>query len=176
MSVPMDKVYGSGTKGVHNQAHESDREAATLQTYLATYHAACRPPYPAGLFGWALAALQAGDTPLQNGQTMEELAALEREHFGDPDTRTGIYAERTISQAGIPLSGPQLIDARDAVEFHAPPHTDVTNKMSRVLCANVKLAGALDMVRETLYGATVDDLVYIINTALAEHRILCEED
>jgi hypothetical protein len=36
--------------------------------------------------------------------------------------------------------------------------------------ANVKLAGAIDMIRETLQGGNVDDLLYIINTALEEHR------
>ncbi len=36
--------------------------------------------------------------------------------------------------------------------------------------ANLKLAGAIDMIRETLKGGNVDDLLYIINTALAEHR------
>jgi hypothetical protein len=36
--------------------------------------------------------------------------------------------------------------------------------------ANLKLAGAIDMIRETLNGGNVDDLLYIINTALAEHR------
>lgn len=39
-----------------------------------------------------------GDTPLQNGQTMAELEAIEREHFGDPDKRTGIYAVRKPQQ------------------------------------------------------------------------------
>jgi hypothetical protein len=36
-----------------------------------------------------------GDTPLKNGQTWEELEAIERAHFGDPDRRTGVYAPRT---------------------------------------------------------------------------------
>jgi hypothetical protein len=36
--------------------------------------------------------------------------------------------------------------------------------------ANLKLAGAIDMIRATLNGGNVDDLLYIINTALAEHR------
>jgi hypothetical protein len=36
--------------------------------------------------------------------------------------------------------------------------------------ANFKLAGAIDMIRATLNGGNVDDLLYIINTALAEHR------
>ncbi len=36
--------------------------------------------------------------------------------------------------------------------------------------ANLKLAGAIDMIREALNGGNVDDLLYIINTALAEHR------
>jgi hypothetical protein len=33
-------------------------------------------------------------TPLDNGQTWEELEAGEREHFGDPDLCTGIYAPK----------------------------------------------------------------------------------
>ena len=32
--------------------------------------------------------------------------------------------------------------------------------------ANIKLLGALDMIRETLQGGNVDDLLYIINTAI----------
>jgi chromosome segregation ATPase len=32
--------------------------------------------------------------------------------------------------------------------------------------ANTKLIGAIDMIRETLHGGNVDDLLYIINTAL----------
>lgn len=32
-------------------------------------------------------------TPLNNGQTPADLEALEREHFGDADRGTGIYAE-----------------------------------------------------------------------------------
>lgn len=43
-------------------------------------------------------------------------------------------------------------------------------RIAAVLRANVKLAGALDMVRETLNGGNVDDLLYIINTALYEHH------
>lgn len=39
-----------------------------------------------------------GDTPLQNGQTMAELEAMEREHFGDSDKRTGIYADSPWDQ------------------------------------------------------------------------------
>jgi hypothetical protein len=49
---------------------ESPAEVADLQARLAAF----------------------GDTPLRNGQTMDELAAAEREHFGDPDTQTGVYA------------------------------------------------------------------------------------
>jgi hypothetical protein len=43
-------------------------------------------------------------------------------------------------------------------------------ELRRLRSANVKLAGALDMIRETLHGGNVDDLLYIINTALEEHR------
>jgi len=43
-------------------------------------------------------------------------------------------------------------------------------RIERLYAANLKLAGAIDMIRETLNGGNVDDLLYIINTALAEHR------
>jgi hypothetical protein len=33
-----------------------------------------------------------GDTPLRNGQTMQDIAEAEREHMGDPEKETGIYA------------------------------------------------------------------------------------
>ena len=47
---------------------------------------------------------------------------------------------------------------------------DTAAELHRLRSANVKLAGALDMIRETLQGGNVDDLLYIINTALEEHR------
>ena len=47
---------------------------------------------------------------------------------------------------------------------------DTAAELRRLRSANVKLAGALDMIRETLHGGNVDDLLYIINTALEEHR------
>jgi len=43
-------------------------------------------------------------------------------------------------------------------------------ELRRLQAANLKLAGAIDMIRATLNGGNVDDLLYIINTALAEHR------
>ena len=43
-------------------------------------------------------------------------------------------------------------------------------ELRRLHAANLKLAGAIDMIRETLQGGNVDDLLYIINTALDEHR------
>jgi hypothetical protein len=43
-------------------------------------------------------------------------------------------------------------------------------RIERLQAANLKLAGAIDMIRETLKGGNVDDLLYIINTALEEHR------
>ena len=43
-------------------------------------------------------------------------------------------------------------------------------ELRRLYAANLKLAGAIDMIRETLKGGNVDDLLYIINTALEEHR------
>lgn len=43
-------------------------------------------------------------------------------------------------------------------------------EIERLHAANLKLAGAIDMIRETLQGGHVDDLLHIINTALEEHR------
>jgi hypothetical protein len=42
-------------------------------------------------------------------------------------------------------------------------------ELQALLNANCKLAGALDMIRESLTGGNVDDLLYIINTALDAH-------
>jgi hypothetical protein len=47
---------------------------------------------------------------------------------------------------------------------------NAAEEIERLQAANLKLAGAIDMIRETLNGGNVDDLLYIINTALAEHR------
>jgi len=47
---------------------------------------------------------------------------------------------------------------------------DTEAELRRLRSANLKLAGAIDMIRETLQGGNVDDLLYIINTALEEHR------
>jgi hypothetical protein len=41
---------------------------------------------------------------------------------------------------------------------------------AELLEANTRLAGALDMVRETLQGGNVQDLLHIINEALRLHR------
>jgi hypothetical protein len=49
-----------------------------------------------------------------------------------------------------------------------PKWSDPT--IDALVAANTKLVGALDMVRETLNGGNVQDLVYIINTALEENR------
>lgn len=43
------------------------------------------------------------------------------------------------------------------------------SELEAVLNANHKLAGALEMIRETLGGGNVDDLLHIINTALDAH-------
>jgi hypothetical protein len=88
------------------------------------------------------------DWTKHKAQQAPDYEAMEREHFGDPDKRTGIYA---IKGRNFPLvpSGSQ-VDA--------------------LLQANAKLAGAIEMIRETLDGGKVDDILHIINTALAEHR------
>ena len=48
--------------------------------------------------------------------------------------------------------------------------SEAAAELRRLHSANLKLAGAIDTIRETLNGGNVDDLLYIINTALAEHR------
>lgn len=50
------------------------------------------------------------------------------------------------------------------------PHGECAAEIGRLRDANVKLAGALDMVRETLSGGNVQDLLFIINEALRVHR------
>jgi hypothetical protein len=54
--------------------------------------------------------------------------------------------------------------------YGMPICAEAAAELRRLRSANVKLAGALDMIRETLHGGNVDDLLYIINTALEEHR------
>lgn len=44
----------------------------------------------------------------------------------------------------------------------------VSTESSERRAANVKLVGAIDMIRETLNGGNVDDLLLIINDALRE--------
>ncbi len=39
-------------------------------------------------------------------------------------------------------------------------------EIERLRDGNTKLIGAIDLIRETLNGGTVDDLAYIINRAL----------
>jgi hypothetical protein len=60
-----------------------------------------------------------------------------------------------------------VIKADPASKTH---HDEAAAELRRLVAANLKLAGAIDMIRETLKGGNVDDLLYIINTALAEHR------
>jgi len=60
-----------------------------------------------------------------------------------------------------------VINADPASKTH---HDEAAAELRRLVAANLKLAGAIDMIRETLQGGNVDDLLYIINTALAEHR------
>jgi hypothetical protein len=44
--------------------------------------------------------------------------------------------------------------------------SQATMELRRLHATNIKLLGALDMIRETLNGGEVDDLLYIINTAI----------
>jgi hypothetical protein len=60
-----------------------------------------------------------------------------------------------------------VIKADPASKTH---HDEAAAELRRLQAANLKLAGAIDMIRETLNGGNVDDLLYIINTALEEHR------
>jgi hypothetical protein len=48
-------------------------EAAELQTFLVTHFASCRPPYPAGLDAWALAALRQAAPEAPTGDYNREL-------------------------------------------------------------------------------------------------------
>lgn len=63
----------------------------------------------------------------------------------------------------------------DAVFDYDPTKWDSVilpdEKTERLRAANTKLVGALDMIRETLSGGNVDDLLYIINTALEENEL-----
>jgi hypothetical protein len=63
----------------------------------------------------------------------------------------------------------RLADALDRWHEGVFP-CEAAAELRRLHAANLKLAGAIDMIRETLKGGNVDDLLYIINTALAEHR------
>jgi hypothetical protein len=45
---------------------------------------------------------------------------------------------------------------------------ELEQQRKRLSEVNIKLLGALDMIRETLNGGEVDDLLYIINTAIAK--------
>lgn len=47
---------------------------------------------------------------------------------------------------------------------------DAADEITRLREANTKLVGAIDMIRETLRGGNVEDLLYIINKALASYR------
>ena len=66
-----------------------------------------------------------------------------------------------------PLFLADVIKADPASKAH---HDEGAAELRRLQAANLKLAGAIDMIRETLNGGNVDDLLYIINTALEEHR------
>lgn len=47
---------------------------------------------------------------------------------------------------------------------------DAVTRAERAEAANVKLVGAIDMIRETLNGSNVQDLLLIINGALDEAK------
>jgi hypothetical protein len=64
----------------------------------------------------------------------------------------------------------RLADALETRAITFRDKAEAAAELRRLHLANVKLVGALDMIRETLQGGNVDDLLYIINTALAEHR------
>lgn len=55
-------------------------EAAALQSFLTTHYPECRPEYPAGIFAWALNALQKTDQDL----VLMVQAAMKRSKKRDP--------------------------------------------------------------------------------------------
>ena len=68
---------------------------------------------------------------------------------------------------------PRDLNAR--VEVRVTDINEVLQELVRVTtlsadqkAANIKLLGALDMIRETLKGGAVDDLLYIINNAIKQ--------
>jgi hypothetical protein len=70
---------------------------------------------------------------------------------------------------------PRDLNAR--IEVRVTDLDEVLRELVRVItlsadqnAANIKLLGALDMIRETLKGGAVDDLLYIINTAVAQAK------
>ena len=66
---------------------------------------------------------------------------------------------------------PEALRMADSLDkFSNPWDKEIASELRRLHAANLKLAGAIDMIRETLNGGNVDDLLYIINTALEEHR------
>jgi hypothetical protein len=64
-----------------------------------------------------------------------------------------------------------LTDCGDFYESHGLPKPKRRQpSIDELIAANTKLVGALDLIQKTLNGANVQDLEYIINTALQANR------
>ena len=70
-----------------------------------------------------------------------------------------------------------LRDTTARIEVRVSDLDEILRELVRVTtlsadqnAANIKLLGALDMIRETLQGGNVDDLLYIINTAIIDAK------
>jgi hypothetical protein len=72
--------------------------------------------------------------------------------------RRGVEAEQEIARLKMLNDGHQRLA------------TQYRERAERAEAANVKLVGAIDMIRETLHGGNVQDLLLIINNALDEAR------
>ena len=70
---------------------EGDRVVVDLR-YGRPRRLSCRTCAGTGMIDAGVWPYEPWATPLNNGQTPADLQALEREHFGDPDRGTGIYA------------------------------------------------------------------------------------
>ena len=104
-------------------------------------------------------------------------AAALRAALAQPDRaqrmRDAGYTRRPTLREMGEHEKPEALRLADFLEDqYDPSHNleEAAAELRRLHSANLKLAGAIDMIRETLNGGSVDDLLYIINTALEEHR------
>jgi hypothetical protein len=73
-------------------------------------------------------------------------------------------------ETGTPASKKLPLCDEDKLNFARAVLQSASASRAELLEANTKLAGALDMVRETLQGGNVQDLLHIVNEALRLHR------